>query len=65
LLDMALPRIDGPSMVCAIRRDPAEAGLKIFASSGFGPSRFAVDTGPGGSDRWFHQPLNPEVLRAH
>jgi carbon storage regulator CsrA len=62
LLDMALPRFDGPSTVRAIRRDPAYAGLKIFAVSGFRPSEFAVATGPGGIDRWFHKPLNPEVL---
>src|SRR5207247_7632458 len=34
LLDMGLPRLDGPATLRKIRQDPACAGLKIFAVSG-------------------------------
>ena len=34
LLDMGLPRVDGPTTVREIRRDPALAGLRIFGVSG-------------------------------
>jgi CheY-like chemotaxis protein len=62
LLDMVLPRLDGPTTVRAIRRDPALAGLKIFAMTGHSPERFGLGEGPSGIDRWFNKPLNPEVL---
>jgi carbon storage regulator CsrA len=60
LLDMALPRCDGAATVRQIRQDPAWRGLKIFAISGYPPSQFNLD--PGGVDRWFRKPLNPELL---
>ena len=62
LLDMGLPRCDGASMVRQLRRDPAYAGLKIFAVTGFLPDQFDLARGPGGVDRWFHKPINPEAL---
>jgi len=62
LLDMKLPRCDGATMVRAVRRDPALAGLKIFAVSGHGPEEFDLDQGPGGVDRWFHKPVDPDHL---
>ena len=61
-LDMLLPRCDGPTTVRAIRGNPAYAGLKIFGVTGTNPERFGLTEGPGGIDRWFHKPLNPEVL---
>lgn len=62
LLDMGLPRCDGATMVRQLRRDPAYAGLKIFAVSGSLPGQFDLDRGPKGVDRWFHKPINPEAF---
>jgi carbon storage regulator CsrA len=59
LLDMGLPRCDGATMVRALRRDPAYAGLKIFAVTGHTPDEFDLARGPGGVDRWFHKPIDP------
>lgn len=62
LLDMVLPRCDGPATVREIRRDPACAGLKVFAVSGHAPERFATGDGAAGVNRWFRKPINPEEL---
>lgn len=62
LLDMVLPRCDGPTTVREIRRDPALAGLKIFAVTGHAPDRFGLESGAAGVDRWFNKPLNPEAF---
>lgn len=62
LLDMLLPRCDGPTTVRAIRSEPAYEGLKIFAVTGSSPERLGVCQGPGGVDGWFSKPLNPESL---
>jgi carbon storage regulator CsrA len=62
LLDMVLPRCDGASTVRAIRQNPAYAGLKIFAVSGYPPEQFGLGQGPPSVDRWFRKPLNPEAL---
>ncbi len=64
LMDMMLPRCDGPTAVRAIRSEPGWAGLRIFGVTGADPSRFNLPEGPGGIDRWFHKPLNPEALLA-
>jgi carbon storage regulator CsrA len=62
LLDMGLPRCDGATTARAIRRDPACAGLKIFAVSGHSPNEYDLERGPRGIDRWFDKPLDPAVL---
>jgi CheY-like chemotaxis protein len=62
LLDMGLPRLDGPATVQEIRRNPACAGLKIFAVSGHAPDEFPIPVGPAGVDRWFRKPVNPTTL---
>jgi carbon storage regulator CsrA len=62
LLDMGLPRCDGATTVREIRRDPALAGLKVFAVTGYLPEEFDLPRGPSGIDRWFHKPLDPNVL---
>jgi CheY-like chemotaxis protein len=62
LLDMGLPRVDGPTTVREIRRDPAYAGLKIFGVTGHPVSEFDLDQGPAGVDRWFQKPVDPSVL---
>jgi carbon storage regulator CsrA len=62
LLDMGLPRVDGPTVVREIRRDRAFAGLKIFGVTGHLPDEFDLERGPAGIDRWFHKPLDPAAL---
>jgi carbon storage regulator CsrA len=62
LLDMRMPRCDGPATVAAIRGNPALARLKIFAVSGTRPQELEMPTGPGGVDGWFTKPLNPARL---
>jgi carbon storage regulator CsrA len=62
LLDMGLPRCDGATTASEIRRDPACAGLKVFAVSGHSPNEYGLDRDAGGIDRWFNKPLDPAVL---
>ncbi len=62
LLDMGLPRCDGPTTVRAIRRDRALAGLKIVAVSGHAAEEYDLGRGPAGIDRWFSKPVDPEGL---
>ena len=63
LLDMALPRVDGPTVVRELRRDEAYSGLKIFGVTGHLPEEFHLDRGPCGIDRWFLKPIDPGALR--
>ncbi len=64
LLDMGLPRCDGPTTVRHIRHDPALEGLKVFAVTGHRPEEFDLPRGPAGVDRWFQKPIDPaELLR--
>jgi carbon storage regulator CsrA len=62
LLDMGMPRCDGATTTRAIRRDPANAGLRILAVTGHSPDEYDLEQGPGGIDRWFHKPLDPVAL---
>lgn len=62
LLDMRMPRCDGPTTVRAIRGDPAHAGLKIYAVTGCAPGEVPLACGPGGIDRWFQKPFDPQEL---
>jgi carbon storage regulator CsrA len=62
LLDMSLPRCDGPTMLRAIRRDPDLAGIKVFAVTGHTPDEYGISVGPGGVDRWISKPLDPVAL---
>ncbi len=62
LLDMALPRLDGPATVSEVRRNPACAGLKIFAVSGHAPGEYNLVIGPAGVDYWFQKPVDPVTL---
>jgi len=62
LLDMFMPRCDGPKTVEAVRGNPQYAGMKVIAISGTSPELLGVATGPKGVDRWFPKPLDPETL---
>lgn len=59
LLDMVLPRCDGATTLREIRRNPANAGLRVFAMTGHAREQFQLD---GGVDDWLQKPLNPEDL---
>lgn len=62
LLDMQMPRLNGPETVSRIRNTPHLEGLRVFAVSGTCPMEFGVPEGPNGIDRWFPKPLDPETL---
>jgi len=62
LLDMGLPRCDGPTTVRAIRGEQGLADLKIVAVSGSTPEEWGLGRGPGGIDRWFRKPIDPSAL---
>jgi carbon storage regulator CsrA len=62
LLDMQMPRCDGPTTIQAIRTNPDYAGLRVYAVSGQVADEVGVTVGPGGVNRWFRKPLNPQSL---
>lgn len=62
LLDMRMPRCDGPTTVAAIRRESAYDDLKVFAVSGADPEECALEAGARGVDGWFTKPVNPAKL---
>lgn len=62
LLDMLMPRCDGPTALKAIRANPRLADLRVFCVSGTPPHDLGVPTGSGGVDGWFPKPLNPRTL---
>jgi len=62
LLDLRMPRCDGPRMLAQIRGNPQYQGLKVFAISGTAPEECGVPRGPSGVDAWFPKPLNARKL---
>ncbi|MBC7820985.1 MAG: response regulator, partial [Planctomycetaceae bacterium] len=62
LLDMRMPRCDGPQTVQLIRGNPDLADLTVFAVSGSDRVEVGVEGGTRGIDRWFSKPLNPASL---
>jgi carbon storage regulator CsrA len=62
LLDMMMPRCDGPTALRAIRTEARLSGLRVFAVSGSSPESLGVPSGPGGLDGWFPKPLDPNRL---
>jgi carbon storage regulator CsrA len=62
LLDMVMPRCDGPTTVRAIRRNPAYAGLPIFGLSGRARDEFDLDAGPNGLNGYYQKPFDPQTL---
>lgn len=62
LLDMIMPRFDGPATVRAVRRNPDYRAMKVFAISGSTAASVGVAEGPSGVDRWFRKPLDPGYL---
>jgi carbon storage regulator CsrA len=62
LMDMRMPRLDGPKTITAIRGTATYSDLKLFAVSATDPNEMGVSTGPQGIDRWFSKPLDPTSL---
>ncbi len=62
LMDMAMPRCDGPATLRRIRQDERFSGLKVFLVSSMSPHEFDIPEGPEGFDAWFSKPLNPGQL---
>ena len=62
LMDMRMPRCDGPTTIAAIREDASYADMKVFAVSGSDPSEYSLPSNSRGVDGWFTKPLNPQKL---
>ena len=62
LLDMAMPRCNGPQTVVSIRRNPALRDLRLFAVTGADQRETGVAFGRLGVDRWFSKPVNAREL---
>ncbi len=62
LLDMAMPRCDGPSMLRNMRGDARFDGLTIFAVTGSAPERFTSQRSCSRVNRWFQKPVDAETL---
>lgn len=62
LLDMNMPRKNGPETIVEIRSNPEFKGLKVFAVSGSDREDLEVSVGPKGVDRWFTKPLDARQL---
>ena len=62
LLDMFMPRCNGPEFVQEVRAKPQHRELKIFAVSSVDPGTLGLETGVGGINGWFPKPLEPAEL---
>lgn len=59
LLDVNMPRLDGPSTVTAIRSNPEYSHIKLFMVSGEDQTTVQVPVGEHGISQWFSKPLQP------
>lgn len=64
LMDMRMPRFDGPRTVRSIRENPDYRGVRVFAVTGSPEAEVQVEIGPNGVNRWFQKPINPTQLVA-
>jgi carbon storage regulator CsrA len=62
LIDMRMPRCDGPTTIRNIRENPAFDRVKIFAISGSSADEIKLDAKKEGVNQWFMKPLNPQSL---
>lgn len=62
LLDMNMPRCDGPTTLASIRANPDWRGLRIFAVTGCAQREIGVTVSEVGVERWFQKPVDPEIL---
>jgi carbon storage regulator CsrA len=65
LLDMMMPRLDGPQMLSMIRNHERLSNLTVFGMSGRSAEEVGIPIGgQQGIDAWFEKPLNPNSLVA-
>ncbi len=64
LMDMRMPRCDGPTTIRRIRENPELEALKIFAISGSSPEENQFGNLDESIDQWFMKPLDPRNLVA-
>ena len=62
LLDMSMPRCNGPETLRRIRADHRLNGVHVFSVSSTSPEDLQIPDGPKGFDAWFPKPLNPRRL---
>lgn len=62
LLDMRMPRCDGPQTLRRIRNSSRFDKLRVFAISGTSRRDLSIESGAQGVDAWFAKPLNPRSL---
>ncbi len=62
LVDMKMPRCDGPSFISTVRSNQELDGMKLVAVSATEPASLGIPAGPTGIDRWFPKPLDVERL---
>ena len=64
LVDMNMPRLNGPEMIRQIRSNPGFDDIEIFAVSGHTPASAGVDVHKNRIADWFQKPLQPAGLVA-
>jgi carbon storage regulator CsrA len=62
LMDMNMPRCDGPTALASIRSNPQWRGLRVFAVTGCTRDEIGEGVDDLGVERWFQKPVDPEVL---
>lgn len=63
LLDMMMPKIDGPQMLSMIRKNGLLQDLTVFGMSGRSADEVGIAIGGrDGINAWFEKPLNPNHL---
>jgi carbon storage regulator CsrA len=62
LLDMRMPRCDGPATLATIRGNVELDATKVFAVSGTDPHDVRLPADHQGLDGWFAKPVNPRKI---
>ena len=62
LMDMNMPRLNGPQTISKIRTEIAANELPIFGVSGLTQSEANIPLGDRGVTGWFSKPVNPNQL---
>ena len=62
LLDMCMPKLNGPQTISAIRNERHLDQLKLFGVSGMNREELGIDVGPRGVDHWFSKPVDAAQL---
>lgn len=64
ILDIGMPKLDGLALARALRADPAHAGLRLVALSGWGQPQDRALALEAGFDRHVAKPIGIEGLEA-